>query len=1097
MAKRLLLILTLPLLFALETNACSPLNVPTLISQNIVGNNLELQWSSNTIYNCQYRVDVEIVCNAMPFTGIPPFYASPNLNKTTTPQNFPLQSISLTNLCPGVTYKFRAREVYVPSPGIVSAWTATFTFTVPGTPVAFSSSATGNPLLICLPQTSQLNATASGGCGPYTYNWSPSASLNNPTVSNPVASPTVTTTYTVVVTAQCSQQTLTSTVTIQVTVPPTAGVASVAPSTICAGQTVTLTLSNYSGNIQWQSGPTTGGPWTNIPGATTTPYITGPLTANTCFQAIVTGCGTATSNVVCVTVNPAPNASAGQPVSYCAGGSAPLFASGGGTYAWSPSTGLSCTNCSNPVANPTSTTTYTVTVTTNGCTATSSVTVTVNPLPTVTITPQNPTICINGSVNLSANGCTSANWAPSTGLSSTTSLTVVASPTVTTTYTVIGTNSNGCTASATVTVNVVSNVPVATSPNDTICSGGNISLSANGGVQYSWSPSASLNSSTVSNPVASPTSTTTYTVVVTTSQGCTGTGTVTITVDPPITLNMAGFPESCAGSCDGQGVCIPSGGFGFYTFQWSNGGTNASINNLCNGTYSLVVTDIAGCSATGSISVTSPPAMTLQSSSTPSACGSPNGSATVTISGGSPNYSVVWSPSNQTTTTATGLNGGTYTVVVTDANGCTTSTTIVVGGSPPISASVPGSTNVSCFNGCNGSANASGNQGTPPYTYNWAPSGGNTANATGLCAGIYTVTVTDANGCTATSTVTITQPPQLTITAAVNGAICIGANANLGSLTNGGTPGYSYAWAPAGGNSQNPIVTPSATTTYTVTVTDANGCSATNTVTVTVNPLPVVCFTAPDTVGCAPITVSFSECTGNAATCTWDLGDGNQVTGCAPFVHQYAIPGIYTVTLTVIDNNGCVGTSTHTNMVQAYGQPTSCFTFGPQPTTILNPTISFTDCSTGASSYQWSFGDVDNSSSSQQNPQFTYIDTGAFSVQQVVCNSNGCCDSSSQVLIIGPDFTFFVPNSFTPDGDGVNETFFPKGEGLDEKTYSLWIFDRWGSLIFFTNQWGKAWDGKVDGGNEITQEDVYVWKISIHDFNGKKHDYIGHVSVIR
>jgi trimeric autotransporter adhesin len=1096
MAKRLLLLI-LPLLFALKNQACSPLNVPTLISQNIVGMNLNLQWSSNTTYNCQYRVDVEIVCNALPFTGNPPFYASPSMNKTTTPQNFPLQTIDMSTLCPGVTYKFRAREVYVPGPATTSAWTATFTFTVPGTLVAFNSSASGNPTLICLPQTSQLNATANGGCGPYTYNWTPAASLSNATISNPVASPTVTTTYTVTVTAACSQQTITSTVTIQVTVPPTPGTASVSPNPICAGQTVTLTLTGYAGNIQWQSGPTSGGPWTNIVGATTTPYVTAPLTSTTCFQAVVTGCGQVTSNAVCVTVNPAPNPNAGPAATICSGGNAPIFASGGGTYSWSPSTGLSCTTCPNPVASPTSTTTYTVTVTTNGCTGTSSVTITVNPLPTVTITPQNPTICLNGNVNLTANGCTSANWSPSTGLSSTTALTVTASPTTTTTYTVIGSNSNGCTASATVTVNVVTNVNVAMSPNDTICSGGNTSLSASGGIQYSWSPSGSLSNSTISNPLANPTSTTTYTVVVTTSQGCTGTGTVTITVDPPIILNLAGFPESCAGFCDGQGVCIPSGGFGSYNFLWSTGSTNAAINNLCNGTYSIVVTDAVGCSTSGSITVTSPPAMTLQTSSTPSICTSANGSATVNISGGTPNYTQLWSPSNQTTTTATGLNGGTYTVTVTDANGCTTSTTVVVPGSPPVTASIPTTSDASCFNGCNGTANAVGSQGTPPFTYSWAPSGGNAANATGLCAGIYTVTITDANGCTATSSATISQPTQLSIVSAVNGPVCLGSSAALGSLTNGGTPSYSYIWAPAGGNSANPTVTPTATTTYTVFVTDANGCTASSTVTVIVNPLPVVCFSAPDTVGCSPLGVSFTNCTANSSSCTWDLGDGNQINGCGAFVYPYPLPGIYTVTLTVTDNNGCVGTSTHLNMVQVFGQPVSCFTFGPQPATVLNAAITFTDCSTSGTSYLWNFGDVNISSSTLQNPQFTYTDTGAFVVQQIVCNSAGCCDTSSQTVIIGPDFTFFVPNAFTPDGDEDNDTFFPKGEGLDEDSYSLWIYDRWGNMMFSTNIWSKAWDGKAVGGIELVQEDVYIWVIKINDLHGKKHEYIGHVAVIR
>src|SRR5688572_14612039 len=402
---------------------------------------------------------------------------------------------------------------------------------------------------------------------------------------------------------------------------------------------------------------------------------------------------------------------------------------------------------------------------------------------------------------------------------------------------------------------------------------------------------------------------------------------------------------------------------------------------------------------------------------------------------------------------------------------------------PPQLSVTPGPPVTIC-NGQSTTLTATGNGGTPAYTFSWAPAG---PNVTPTTTTVYTVYITDANGCTGTpQTVTVTVNPPLGVVASAPIAICIGANANISALANGGNGGpYTYNWMPGNLNGQNQTVSPNNTTTYTVTVTDACGTpAAIDSVTVTVNPLPVVSFSGVDTIGCAPLLVTFSNNTTGSVSCSWNFGDGGTSSSCGnPVTYTYTTPGIYTVFLQVTDNNGCVASSTHPNMIAVYGQPVSCFTFGPQPTTILDGTISFADCSTGGgTTWTWNFGDLANSTSYQQNPQFTYNDTGTFVVQQTVCNSQGCCDSSLQTVVIGPDFTLYVPNAFTPDGDLTNDEFFPKGEGFDIDSYKLWIFDRWGNLIFFTDNWNKHWDGKVQGGgsDELVQEDTYVWKIEIN-----------------
>lgn len=181
---------------AFKSFACSPILVPTLVSQAVVGNNLNLMWSSNTTYNCTYWIDVEIWCSTGAPTGAGPFYVSPSINKTSTPFPYPQQSINIANLCPGTVYNFRAREAY--SSTLFSAWTATFNFTTPGTPIVPTINVTGNPVMICLPQTAQLNCSVSKTCGTTTplYSWAPATGLSNTGIANPTAGPTVQTQYT-------------------------------------------------------------------------------------------------------------------------------------------------------------------------------------------------------------------------------------------------------------------------------------------------------------------------------------------------------------------------------------------------------------------------------------------------------------------------------------------------------------------------------------------------------------------------------------------------------------------------------------------------------------------------------------------------------------------------------------------------------------------------------------------------------------------------------------------------------------------------------------------------------------------------------------
>ncbi|HET6991272.1 MAG TPA: PKD domain-containing protein, partial [Bacteroidia bacterium] len=655
-----------------------------------------------------------------------------------------------------------------------------------------------------------------------------------------------------------------------------------------------------------------------------------------------------------------------------------------------------------------------------------------------------------------------------------------------------------------VTINSIGTIAASlTASTNILCNGGNTgsataSTSAgNPPFTYSWNSVPVQNTATATNLTAGS-----YTCTVTSVDGCTTTVTVTLTEPPALSLATSGIPNTCNNSCDGQLIVIPSGGTTPYSFLWTTGCTNPSCSNICAGNYSITVTDANGCVITNPVAVTQPTAITQNLTSTTAHCSTNDGTATTVANGGAGGYTYNWLPAGGTNATANNLNPGTYTCTVTDASGCTNIDSVVVANTPGVSITSGPVTNVTCNGACNGSLSITGNGGTPPYTYLWAPSGGNTPNATNLCAGTYTCTLTDVNGCTNTVSLTVTEPSALTVTTpAVPPVICNGSTTNLSATGAGGTGPYTYLWQPGGLSGNAPTVTPTVPTTYTVTVTDANGCTNTATELIVVNPTPLAALSGLPLNGCAPLTVVFTDnstVTPPAVVTNWlwNFGDGDTSTFQSP-THTYQNAGNYTVTLTIISTGGCTGTITLTNYVTVDPDPVAGFSASPQPTNILEATITFTDQSTGATSWQWNFGDIGNSTSTLQNPVFQFPDTGCYLVQQVVTDANSCTDTATAFVCIDPDWAIYVPNAFTPNGDGINDVFMPLGVGIQEDHYEFWIFDRWGNLIFYTDDFHKGWDGIVKGGAQIAQIDTYVWKIRCRDVLGGSHKYIGKVSLIK
>lgn len=316
----------------------------------------------------------------------------------------------------------------------------------------------------------------------------------------------------------------------------------------------------------------------------------------------------------------------------------------------------------------------------------------------------------------------------------------------------------------------------------------------------------------------------------------------------------------------------------------------------------------------------------------------------------------------------------------------------------------------------------------------------------------------------------------------------------------GGTPNYTVLWQPVNLTGASQTFIPQASGTYTADVTDLNGCTATVTTTVTVNPIPVAALVGDSLFGCAPLCVNFTDqttlSTGTITSWAWDFGD--QATSTSPNPnHCYSTAGVYTVSLTVTSNAGCANTITMNNYIDVYGIPTAAFVAGPQPTTELNPLINFTDLSVGAVTWNWTFGDLTQASSQLQNPSFYYPVSGCYDVVLEVASANGCTDITTQEVCIDPDVAIYVPNTFTPNEDGHNDLFFAQGIGIDPENFELWVFDRWGNLIFYTDDPNEGWNGKVQGSDKLCQIDTYVWKIRCLDMLDQKHFMIGHVNLIR
>ncbi len=829
-----------------------------------------------------------------------------------------------------------------------------------------------------------------GGTGSYTYSWDTTPVQTTDVITNLTAG-----VYTVIVTDanSCSE-----TVAVTISQPAAAlAVAATHVDVLCFGNNTGSATATPSGGTAVYTYS-----WDTTP-VQTTPTISG-LIAGT-YTVTVTDANLCTETATVIVTQPA--AALTVPTSQvdvlCFGNSTgtatanPAGGAGSYTYSWDTTPAQTTQTATGLIAG-----TYTVTVTdANLCTQTASVTIT-QPAAALSVTTSQVNVLCFGN----ATGTATASPAGGTGIYTYSWNTTPVQTTQTATaliagnYTVTVTDANSCSVTSSVTITEpASALSILTAQVNVKCFGdntGTATATPSGGTgvySYSWDTTPVQTTSTAINlPFG------VYTVTVTDANGCIETATVTITQPAnPLTVTTTQVNAGCFGETTGSATAIPAGGTLPYTYSWDTTPvqTTATATGLGTGTYTVTITDGAACVTSIPVNINQPAAaLTVSATKTDVACfGDATGTATAVPSGGTGPYTYSWNSTPvQTTVTATGLPVGTYTVTVTDFNGCIVTTSVTL--TQPAAALSVSTTqvNVLCFGNSTGTATATPAGGTGAYTYSWNTTPvQTTATAVTLGAGTYNVIVTDANSCTRTESVTITQPPtgmSGTIASQTN-VLCFGNSTGSVTVTGaGGTAPYEYS-INAGAYQASGTFGTLAAGTYTVTVRDATlSCTFDVPVTITQPAAALSATTTKADVAC------FGGLTGTA-TAVPAGGTGPYTYSWNTTPVQTAITaiglGIGTYTVTVTDANSCTTTAN-----AAITQPAAALSATTSQVNVLcfgeaTGTATATPAGgTGPYTYSW------NSTPVQTTATATGLTAGTYTV--TITDFNSCTTTATATL---------------------------------------------------------------------------------------------------
>ncbi|MCX7955125.1 MAG: PKD domain-containing protein [Bacteroidales bacterium] len=667
------------------------------------------------------------------------------------------------------------------------------------------------------------------------------------------------------------------------------------------------------------------------------------------------------------------------------------------------------------------------------------------------------------------------------------------------TYTVTISDANHCTLTITETVNQPPMLAAFIMPTNVTCYGfsnGSANLIVAGGTppyQYQWNTGATTED--ISNLPAG-----TYSVTITDSHGCTIT-TQTVITQPqaPLSATYSVTDVLCHGFSTGIIDLTPSGGTPPYSYYWSNGVTTQDNTGVPAGNYSVTIVDFNGCSETYSMSVSEPSSyVSITMNVHDIRCyGEVNGFIDLTITGGVPPYSVHWS-NNAGVEDISSLTAGWYSVTVTDSHGCTITDSAYVNEPGKLYADVSQNQYICINDTAHLYVSATG--GVPPYSYMWN-TGSNTEHiyVTPSVTTVYVATVTDAHGCTVSNATTVYVYPPInanivfsdTIVCKGNAVIInaniIGGNGNYIVMINDSVITLPYTFYP--------------TTTNTYTIHIEDNCNTPPYIInqeIEVEDLPPNGFLPDITEGCAPLTVHFVETTNEEnLQFEWNFGDPYSISysNSRNPVYTYTHEGTYSVTLTTISPNGCKNIQTIPNLIKVYPKPIARFTTDPIVINMINTNVHFINLSTGANQFYWSFGDGD--SSLHESPYHEYpMVPASYNVTLIAISDKGCRDTAYMKLDVIGAYTFYAPTAFTPDDDGVNETWRVYASNIKFETFNLKVYDRWGAVLFETTDINKEWNGCFKDSNQKVPVGSYNWMATFRDLNGIMRTKTGSVTVI-
>ena len=736
---------------------------------------------------------------------------------------------------------------------------------------------------------------------------------------------------------------------------------------------------------------------------------------------------------------------------------------------------------------------------------TSTATVTVTPAPVAAIAAGGPLIfCQGGTVAL--NATVGANYTYQWFLNgtaiagqSTNSFTAAATGSYTVTITI-----NGCSATSAATVVTVNPYPTATitPAGPTIfCQGGSVLLDApiGAGNSYEWQ----LNGIVIPGQTGAS-----YTasasglyVVVVTANGCASTSTetsVTVNVFPGALLTVSGPTTFCAGGS----VVISAPSVPGLTYQWQSSGiaisgeTNSTYIADASGSYAVEIT-LNGCLSTSLatvVVVNSFPVATITSSGPTTFC---QGASVILSANSGVGLSYQWDLNGTpiagaTTVSQTVSIAGDYSVTVSQ-NGCSTTENqlVVVNSLPTVTVNNP----TICPNE---SVVITANPMPIGGTFVWSLSAQTTNPiiTTAAATTPFTVEYTAPNGCAVIGNGILTVTTVFNGTVQVNNpSICMGDIAVLSA--NPSIPGGTYLWSPGGQTTPTISVSPTINSTYSV-VYSLNGCSAFSVNgTVTVNTPPVVSFSADNLIGCSPLNVTFTSTGPAASSYSWNMGNGTQING-ATVNTTFTTAGCFDITLSATEN-GCTGTQTLVNYICVNPVPEASFSTNIPTFTENTQDIYFSNNTIGGQTFSWDFGDG-TSPSAEEEPQHTFSNTLEGYTITLIAYAGACLDEYSMFIPYREELLFFVPNTFTPDDDFYNPTFQPVfTSGFDPYDYTLSIYNRWGELIFVSQNASVGWNGTFGVTDaKICQEGTYTWKIEFKLLETDERKIVsGHINLMR